>query len=183
MLPQIPVIRLADAQKMPLPSYADAVGTCMILRSNTDGIKIDPNCSEIFATGLALALPIGMEAQIRSLKESTQTGVIVLNAPLTIDASDRTEIKVRLFNASQESVIIKKGDPIALTVFSLAFRAKWEDLSQRNNPSFVASNSSPVFEENITSKENVFYEEGIKNTEIQNVSSNQNAKQTKEETA
>ena len=39
------------------------------------------------------------------------------------------------------------------------------------------------YKEMIIIKENVFYEEGIKNTEIQNVSSNQNAKQTKEETA
>ena len=168
MLPQIPVIRLADAQKMPLPSYADAVGTCMVLRSNTDGIKIDPNCSEIFSTGLVLALPIGMEAQIRSLKDSTNTGVIVLNAPLTIDASDRTEVKIRLFNASQESVIIKKGDPIALMVFSLAFRANWQDLSQGNNHSFFTSNTpteekKPISEENTPLKENVFYEEGIQN--------------------
>ena len=74
MLPQIPVIRLADAQKIPLPAYAESVGTCMILRANEDGIKIDPNCSEIFSTGIVLALPIGMEAQVRSLKESTQTG-------------------------------------------------------------------------------------------------------------
>ncbi len=130
MLPQIPVVRLTDSQEIPLPTYADGVGTCMILRSNeTKSVKIAPQHFEIFSTGFSMALPIGMEAQVRSLKQSTKTGVIVLNAPLTVDASDRGEIKVCLFNASQESVIIKEGDPIALMVFSLALRAQWQDLT------------------------------------------------------
>ena len=128
MLPQIPVIRIADAQKLPLPTYADSVGTCMILRSaESKSIKIAPQRYEIFTTGFAMALPIGMEAQIRSLKESTLNGITVLNAPLTLDASDRAEIKICIYNASQESVIIKPNDPIALMVFALALRVQWND--------------------------------------------------------
>jgi len=130
MLPQIPVVRIADAQKLPLPTYADGIGTSMILRSaEAKSVKIAPNHYEIFSTGLAVALPVGMEAQIRSLKESTQNGVIVLNAPQTIDASDRAEIKVCVYNASSESVIIKPFDPIALMVFALALRVQWHDLT------------------------------------------------------
>ena len=132
MLPQIPVVRIADAQKLPLPTYSDGIGTCMILRSaEAKAIKIASQHYEIFSTGLALALPIGMEAQIRSLKESTQNGVIVLNAPLTIDASDRSEVKVCIYNASSESVIIKPSDPIALMVFSLVLRVNWHDLTPK----------------------------------------------------
>lgn len=132
MLPQIPVVRITDSQKIPLPTYADGVGTCMLLRSHqTNAVKIAPQHFEIFSTGFAMALPIGMEAQIRSLKESTKTGVIVLNAPVTIDASDRGEIKVCVFNASQTSVIIKPNEPIALMVFSLALRVEWQDMTQR----------------------------------------------------
>ena len=128
MLPQIPVVRIADAQKIPLPTYADGVGTSMILRSaEAKSVKIAPRRYEIFTTGLAIALPIGMEAQIRSLKESTENGITVLNAPVTIDASDRAEIKICIYNASQESVIIKPNDPIALMVFALALRVKWND--------------------------------------------------------
>lgn len=132
MLPQIPVVRITDSQKIPLPTYADGVGTCMLLRSHqTNAVKIAPQHFEIFSTGFAMALPIGMEAQIRSLKESTKTGVIVLNAPVTIDASDRGEIKVCVFNASQTSVIIRPNEPIALMVFSLALRVEWQDMTQR----------------------------------------------------
>lgn len=130
MLPQIPVVRIADAQKLPLPTYADGIGTSMILRSaEAKSVKIAPQHYEIFSTGLAIALPVGMEAQIRSLKESTQNGIIVLNAPVTIDASDRAEIKVCIYNASSESVIIKPYDPIALMVFALVLRVDWHDLT------------------------------------------------------
>jgi dUTP pyrophosphatase len=130
MLPQIPVVRIADAQKLPLPTYADGIGTSMILRSaEAKSVKIAPQHYEIFSTGLAIALPVGMEAQIRSLKESTQNGIIVLNAPVTIDASDRAEIKVCVYNASSESVIIKPYDPIALMVFALVLRVDWHDLT------------------------------------------------------
>ena len=132
MLPQISIVRLTDTQTVPLPNYADGVGTCMILRSNeAKSVKIAPQHFEIFSTGFAMALPIGMEAQVRSLKESNKTGLIVLNAPLTIDASDRGEIKVCLFNASQESIIVKQGDPMAILVFSLALRVQWKDLTEQ----------------------------------------------------
>ena len=132
MLPRIPVVRIADAQKLPLPTYADGIGTSMILRSaEAKSVKIAPQRYEIFSTGLAVALPVGMEAQIRSLKESTQNGIIVLNAPQTIDASDRAEIKVCIYNASSESVIIKPYDPIALMVFALVLRIEWHDLTPK----------------------------------------------------
>ena len=134
MLPQVPIIRVTDSEKVPMPSYSDGVGTCVTLRSNEmKSIKIAPQHFEVFSTGFAIALPMGMEAQIRSLKESTKTGVIVLNAPATIDASDRKEIKVCIYNASQESFIIKQGDPIALMVFSLALRVQWTYLTQNGN--------------------------------------------------
>ena len=134
MLPQVPIIRVTDSEKIPMPSYSDGIGTCVTLRSNEmKSIKIAPRHYEVFSTGFAIALPMGMEAQIRSLKESTKTGVIVLNAPATIDASDRKEIKVCIYNASQESVIIKQGDPIAMMVFSLALRVQWANLTQKEN--------------------------------------------------
>lgn len=133
MLPQVPIIRVTDSEKIPMPSYVDGVGTSMILRSNEmKSIKIAPKHFEVFSTGFAVALPVGLEAQIRSLKESTKNGIIVLNAPATIDASDRQEIKVCLFNASQESIIVKQGDPIAMMVFSMALRIQWADLTHRN---------------------------------------------------
>ena len=152
MLPKVPIIRVTDAEKIPMPSYSDGIGTCLTLRSNEmKSVKIAPKHFEVFSTGFAIALPMGMEAQVRSLKESTQTGVIVLNAPATIDASDRKEIKVCIFNASQESVIIKQGDPIALMVFSMALRIKWVDLTTQR-ASGEAPDTSYLRKQPITSQ-------------------------------
>ncbi len=132
MLPKVAIVQIADAQKMPLPRYADGVGTSMILRAaNVEAIKIAPQHWEVIDTGLAIAVPLGMEAQVRSLKESTTSGVLVINAPATIDASDRKEIKVCLYNASQESVIVKRGDAVALLVFAPALRIEWLDMTQK----------------------------------------------------
>ena len=131
-LPKIAIIRNAESEKISLPRYGNPVGTSMtLLSAHTDSIKIAPNHYEVIGTGLAIALPIGLEAQVRSLKESTQSGVYVLNAPLTIDAFDRQEIKVCLYNASSESVIIKYNDPIALLVFSPVLRVEWDDMTEK----------------------------------------------------
>ena len=132
-LPKIAIIRNADAQKVTLPRYGNPVGTSMtLLSANVDSVKIAPGHYEIIDTGLAIALPIGLEAQVRSLKQSTQTGVFVLNAPVTIDASDRQVIKVCLYNASMQSVIIKYNDPIALLVFNPALRIEWDDMTLKH---------------------------------------------------
>ena len=131
-LPRIAVIRNVESQKIRLPRYGNPVGTSMtLLSANQDSVKIAPGHYEVIDTGLAIALPIGLEAQVRSLKESTDTGIFVLNAPLTIDASDRKDIKVCLYNASSESVIIKYNDPIALLIFSPALRIEWDDMTPK----------------------------------------------------
>ena len=132
-LPRIAIIRNIESQKISLPRYGNPVGTSMtLLSAHADSIKIAPGHYEVIDTGLAIALPIGLEAQVRSLKESTRTGVFVLNAPLTIDASDRQDIKVCLYNASSESVIVKYNDPIALLVFSPVLRVEWDDMTTKH---------------------------------------------------
>lgn len=158
-LPQIAIIRISDAKKIALPFYGNSVGTSMtLLADNIDPIKIAPNHYQLIDTGLAIALPIGLEAQVRSLKQSNDTGVYVMNAPLTIDAADRFEIKVCLYNASTESVIIKNKDPIALLVFSPAVRIQWNDVSTNHmgrahsddNEENAQNGEMPSQQENIT---------------------------------
>ena len=65
-------------------------------------------------TGLALALPPGMEGQVRPRSGlAWRTGVTVLNAPGTIDADYRGEIQVLLVNLGSEPAVIKRGDRVA----------------------------------------------------------------------
>lgn len=133
MLPQIPIVRITEAKSISLPRYPDGIGTSMVLTSSgSETVKINPHHFEVFKTGLAIALPVGIEAQIRSLKNTSEKGVIVLGAPITLDASDRKEITVTLYNASSDAVVVKHDEPIALLVFSPVLRVEWQDMTGGN---------------------------------------------------
>ncbi len=133
MLPQIPIVRITEAKSISLPRYPDGIGTSMVLTSSgSETVKINPHHFEVFKTGLAIALPVGIEAQIRSLKNTREKGVIVLGAPITLDASDRKEITVTLYNASSDAVVVKHDEPIALLVFSPVLRVEWQDMTGGN---------------------------------------------------
>lgn len=68
-------------------------------------------------TGIAIELPQGYEAQVRSKSGiALKSGVMVLNSPGTIDESYRGEVGVILFNTSKEDYIIEKGHKVAQLV-------------------------------------------------------------------
>jgi dUTP pyrophosphatase len=68
-------------------------------------------------TGVAIALPEGFEAQVRPRSGlALHFGVTVLNAPGTIDADYRGEIKVILVNHGTEPFTVSRGDRIAQLV-------------------------------------------------------------------
>lgn len=68
-------------------------------------------------TGLAMALPQGVEAQVRPRSGlAIKKGITVLNAPGTIDSDYRGEVQVILINLGREDFLIKPGDRIAQMV-------------------------------------------------------------------
>lgn len=82
-------------------------------------ITMYPGERRLFPTGLSAAIERGYEGQIRSRSGLTfKHGIIVLNAPGTIDADYRGEIGVILFNAGDEKYHINSGDRIAQMVIS-----------------------------------------------------------------
>ena len=69
---------------------------------------------KLFYTGLAMALPEGYEAQIRSRSGlSLKHGLIVLNSPGTIDSDYRGEIRLILMNCGKNDFIVKNGMRLA----------------------------------------------------------------------
>jgi len=69
-------------------------------------------------TGIAIAMPGGLEAQIRPRSGlAFKHGITCLNSPGTIDADYRGEIKVLLINLGQEPFTIARGERIAQMVF------------------------------------------------------------------
>ncbi|MEN8665997.1 MAG: dUTP diphosphatase, partial [Flavobacteriaceae bacterium] len=90
-------------------------------------ITLAPMQRKVIPTGLHIALPPGMEAQIRPRSGlAAKYGVSVLNAPGTIDADYRGDIGVILVNLSEEDFVIENGDRIAQMVLARYERVVWE---------------------------------------------------------
>jgi len=80
-------------------------------------------------TGFAVEIPPGFEGQVRPRSGlAFKDGVTVINAPGTIDADYRGEIKVLLVNLGGESVWLRPGDRIAQLVISPVVRAAIEEV-------------------------------------------------------
>jgi dUTP pyrophosphatase len=81
----------------------------------------------LIPTGLHIAMPNHMEAQIRPRSGlAIKQGLTCLNTPGTIDADYRGEIKVILINLSNEIQLIQDGDRIAQIVFQQVEKMEWQ---------------------------------------------------------
>lgn len=111
-----------------LPEYATEKSAGMDLKANIDNpITIGPLERAMIPTGLSIALPDGTEAQIRPRSGlAAKHGISVLNAPGTIDADYRGEIKVILVNLSNEPFTVNPGERIAQMVVARYERVEWE---------------------------------------------------------
>ena len=80
-------------------------------------------------TGWRIALPPGHEAQVRARSGlALRHGILIPNAPGTIDADYRGEIQVILMNAGDEGFEIKRGDRIAQLVVAPVTRPEWVEV-------------------------------------------------------
>ena len=87
-------------------------------------LVISPGAIELIATGLAVALPPGYELQVRPRSGlAIKHGITIVNAPGTIDADYRGEIKIGLINLGQVPYTINRGDRIAQLVLAPVCRA------------------------------------------------------------
>lgn len=112
--------RIENSEDLPLPSYATAQSAGVDLSASvTQDVTISPNEVKIIPTGIAIALPKNMEAQVRPRSGlAAKHGVTVLNSPGTIDADYRGEIKVILINHSKNDFTITRGMRIAQMVIA-----------------------------------------------------------------
>ena len=120
---EIKIVR--DDPSLPLPEYATAQSAGMDLRSNED-LVLNPGDRAGVGTGLRIELPDGFEAQVRPRSGlALKYGISMPNAPGTIDADYRGELRVLLINLGREPFTIKKGDRIAQMVVAPVARAMW----------------------------------------------------------
>ena len=88
-----------------------------IVAALSNDITIPPGGRDMIPTGLIFEIPVGYEVQVRPRSGlAAKHGVTVLNAPGTIDADYRGEVKVILVNLGSEPFIIRRGDRIAQIV-------------------------------------------------------------------
>ena len=90
-------------------------------------ITLKPLERKLIPTGLFIALPKGVEAQVRPRSGlALKHGITVLNSPGTIDADYRGEISVLLINLSEEDFVIKDGERIAQMVIARHETLEWQ---------------------------------------------------------
>src|SRR3954469_19063747 len=96
----VSILRLPHGADLPLPSYQSeaASGLDLLAAVPADApITIASGRHAAVPTGVAIALPAGTEAQVRPRSGLARShGIIVLNAPGTVDADYRGEIQVLL---------------------------------------------------------------------------------------
>ncbi len=122
---QVAIHRLDNA--LPLPQYATEDSAAMdIMAAEELTLLAGDRCA--VPCGFRLALPIGYEAQIRPRSGlALHHGISVLNAPGTIDADYRGEVKVILINHSKESFLIRHGMRIAQMLVLPVPRWSWQE--------------------------------------------------------
>jgi dUTP pyrophosphatase len=108
------------ADVLPLPRYMTAGAAGMDLVADVDGeVVLDPGERRLVPTGIAVAIPVGFEGQVRPRSGlAVRHGLTLLNAPGTIDADYRGEVQVLLVNLGPAPVRVRRGDRIAQLVFA-----------------------------------------------------------------
>ena len=121
--------RLAHAAGLPLPKYAskDAAGADVCAALDADLI-LRPGARAAVPTGLCVEIPQGYEMQVRPRSGlALRDGIGLLNAPGTIDADYRGEIKIIVVNHGSHDVVVKRGDRIAQLVLAPVVSGIFED--------------------------------------------------------
>jgi len=112
----IQLMRLPNGDGLPVPAYATAHAAGMDVVS-AEEIILNPGDRHPVATGFALAIPEGYEIQVRPRSGlALKHGITLPNAPGTIDADYRGELKILLINHGADPFPIKRGDRIAQLV-------------------------------------------------------------------
>jgi dUTP pyrophosphatase len=130
----ISIMRLPHAADLPLPAYQTefAAGLDLTAAVPADApISIAPGARALVATGIALALPAGVEGQVRPRSGlALSNGVTVLNAPGTIDADYRGEVQVILVNLGSDVFTVRRGDRIAQLIVAHALHVELSEVAE-----------------------------------------------------
>ena len=125
-------INIVNRSRHTLPEYATISSAGMDLRANLDTpVVLKPLERSLIPTGIYIQLPIGYEAQIRPRSGlAIKHGISIVNAPGTIDADYRGEIKIILVNLSNENFTIQDGERICQMIIAQHARVEWAEVEE-----------------------------------------------------
>lgn len=140
---------LPHAQDLPLPAPATpgSAGIDLCAAIGAD-VALQRFTVQSIKTGLALALPTGYQAEVRARSGlARRHGLIVVNAPGTIDADYRGEIEVLLMLLGDAPLTLRRGDRIAQLVITPCVHPAFERVqtlppSQRGSGGFGSTGSA-----------------------------------------
>ncbi|MFJ5235049.1 dUTP diphosphatase [Kitasatospora sp. NPDC088391] len=124
------LIRRLDPE-IPLPAYEHPGDAGADLRTTVDA-ELQPGERVLLPTGISIALPDGYAAFVHPRSGlAVRCGVALVNAPGTVDAGYRGEIKVIVVNLDpREPVVFKRGDRIAQLVVQQVEKARFHEVGE-----------------------------------------------------
>ena len=128
---RVRVTRRPGCEDIPLPTRETPGAAGYDLRAAVEAdVALAPGARALIPTGLSIELPEGTEAQVRPRSGlALEFGIVLPNAPGTIDSDYRGEVKVILWNTGEKAFTIRRGDRIAQLVISPVVRAAWEEVT------------------------------------------------------
>ena len=129
---EIALLRLPHGEGLPLPAYASAHAAGLDVVA-AESVTLAPGARHAVGTGFAIAIPEGYEVQVRPRSGlAVRHGITCLNAPGTIDADYRGEVKVILANLGEQAFEVVRGERIAQLVPARVTRARFAEAEGLN---------------------------------------------------
>ena len=125
-------VKIVNRSKYSTPEYATAQAAGVDLRASIEeSIVLSSLERAMVPTGIYIELPEGYEAQVRPRSGlAAKHGISIVNAPGTIDADYRGEIKVILVNLSKDDFTINPGERIAQMVIARYEKVEWVEVEE-----------------------------------------------------
>ena len=122
-------VQIINKSPHQLPAYQTEGASGMDIRAwLPETVTLRPMERRLVPTGLYMALPSGLEAQIRPRSGlAIKKGLTLINTPGTIDSDYRGEIMVPMINLSGEEQQIIDGERIAQMIVAKYEKVEWED--------------------------------------------------------
>ena len=115
-----------------LPRYMTPMAAGMdVAAAVTEPLRVQPAAIVLVPTGFAVAIADGYELQVRPRSGlAVKHGITVVNAPGTIDADYRGEVRIALINLGRQLYTIERGDRIAQLILAPVCQARFRVVTQ-----------------------------------------------------